>query len=163
MRIKNINGYTLIEILIALTVITILFTVGFVSYRDFSRRQALQGAVKVVQGDLRKTQQNAMSGIKPAGASCNNPNSLIGYNFTVLAGGSGYTIEASCSGGSIVMDTVSIPTGITINPLPSPNPILFKVLGQGTNIPGTGTTITLSQTGTGSTLDITIGAGGDIK
>ena len=45
------KGYTLIEILVGLAIIGLLFSFGFVSFRDYSRRQTLAGAVKEVQGD----------------------------------------------------------------------------------------------------------------
>lgn len=158
------SGYTLIEILVVLTVIGILFGAGFVGYRDFSRRQALAGAVKIVQGDLRAAQQNALSGIKPVGAACSGAQTLSGYYFRVVSTvpTSRYQIQAFCSGGSIVTNDVTLPPNITISN-PSPNPILFKILGMGTDIAPGGTFIRVTQGSTGNYLDITIGSGGDIK
>ena len=157
------SGYTLIEILIALTIITMLFSLGFVGYRDFSRRQALQGAAKILQGSLRKAQQNAISGIKPAGIACDNPQTLNGYNFLVLTGGSEYQIQASCTGGTIITDDITLPGNLTISGLPSPNPILFKILGLGTNLTGGGTIVTIIQSPTNNSVSISVGSGGDIK
>ena len=48
---SNSKGYTLIEILVVISIMAILFTVGFAGYRDFSRRQVLLGAVNQIQGD----------------------------------------------------------------------------------------------------------------
>ena len=155
------RGYTLIEILVVLTVIGILFSVGYVGYRDFSRRQSLAGAAKIVQGDLRKAQQNALSGIKPGGAACLGTNTLDGYYFRVTSG-STYEIGAACSGGNVVTDTVSIPENITIS-IPSPNPIIFKVLGTGTNISTGDALVTLTQGATNDTQTILIGSGGDVR
>jgi len=159
---KSMKGYTLIEILVVLTVIGILFGAGFVGYRDFSRRQALAGAVKLVNGDLRMAQQNALSGNKPTGAACGGTQTLSGYYFRVVST-TRYQVQAFCSGGSITISDVNMPPNITIS-TPSPNPILFKVLGMGTNIPSGGTSITLTQGFTGQTPQvISIGPGGDIK
>ncbi|MFZ3130894.1 MAG: type II secretion system protein [Desulfosporosinus sp.] len=155
------SGYTLIEILVVLTVIGILFGVGFVGYRDFGRRQALAGAVKMVQGDLRVAQQNALSGIKPTGAACNSPRTLSGYHFKVITD-SKYQIQALCSGGSITINDVNMPPNIKIS-TPLPNPILFKILGMGTDISVGGASITLTQGSTGKTQTISIGSGGDIN
>ncbi len=155
------SGYTLIEILVVLTVIGILFGAGFVGYRDFSRRQALAGAVKMVQGDLRVAQQSALSGIKPTGAPCAGAQTLSGYYFRVVST-SRYQIQAFCSGGSITTNDVNLPPNITISN-PSPNPILFKILGMGTDIAPGGTSIRVTQGSTGNYIDITIGSGGDIK
>jgi len=151
------SGYTLIEILVGITIIALIFGFGYVSFREFSRRQALAGAVKEIKGDLRLAQALALSGGKPAGCS----GFLKGFGFRVESTSS-YKIEASCM--NIVEDkTVNLPTGISIS-TPSPNPVLFKVLGQGTNIPSGGSAvITLTQAGTGSTLVVTITDGGEIK
>lgn len=158
----KLKGYTLIEILIVLTVVAILFGAGFVGYRDFSRRQVVLGAAKIIQGDLRRAQQNALSGIKPDDPKCTNPNTLTGYNFKV-ASGTTYSIEADCSGGTVkIGDDHLLPNGIHMT-VPSPNPILFRILGLGTNITGTDTSINLTQDLTTNTSTILIGSGGDIK
>lgn len=153
---KSGAGYTLIEILVGITIIALLFIFGYASFRDFSRRQAINSAVRTIRGDLRLAQEQALSGNKPVGCS----SILDGYNFR--AGGTSYTIEASCSGGlPIVVKSVTLPTDISMTP-PSPNPILFKVLGQGTNISLTATVV-LTQAGTNNTQTITITSGGEIK
>jgi len=155
------KAYTLIEILVVLTIIGILFTVGYAGYRDFGRRQALAGAAKIVQGDLRKAQQNALSGQKPSHIFCNNPRTLDGYFFRVNSETS-YEIGASCSGGDVVTETITVPGNISISS-PTVNPILFKILGTGTNISSGDAQIILTQDVTGNTLTINIGPGGDIR
>ncbi len=157
------KGYTLIEILVALTVVGLLFTVGYVGFRDFSRRQALAGAVKQIQGNLSLTQGYALAGQKPDDISCNNPNSLIGYNFNIVST-TEYKIEAVCSGGTVLREDYNLPadSGISIS-ASSPNPILFKILGSGTNITTEYAKITLTQTGTANTADVKVGSGGEIR
>lgn len=158
------KGYTLIEILVGLTIIGLLFAIGYVNFRDFSRRQAVIGAGKILQGDIRLAQQQALSGQKPDDPKCNDPNTLDGYFFDVISG-SEYKIYASCTGGNVGTPTkdVIIPFNITISK-PVPDPILFKVLGSGTNIPAGGfATIKLTQTNTTNIYQLTIGAGGEIQ
>jgi prepilin-type N-terminal cleavage/methylation domain-containing protein len=167
------KGYTLIEILVGLAIIGLLFSFGFVSFRDYSRRQALAGAEKEVQGDLRLAQEDALSGLKPGDINCQpdpvtlGGRFLNGYDFTVLSQNNPaeYEIRASCSGGPVLNPAkdVLLSSGITIS-VPSPNPILFKVLGQGTNITGgTSAVVTLSLTGLTDTATVTIGPGGEIQ
>ncbi len=157
------KGYTLIEILVGLTIIGIVFGVGYVSFRDFSRRQALAGSAKAVQGDLRLVQEMAIIGQKPDDPFCNPPNILNGYRFGVVSS-SQYRLRADCTGGvAAVLKLVTLPSDITIS-TPSPNPIIFKVLGQGTNIPsGQNATLVLTQAGTNRTFTITVSSGGEIK
>lgn len=157
-------GYTLIEILVAITIASLLFGIGYVSFREFSRRQALAATSRSLKGDLRLTQELALSGKKPT-SGCNT---LDGYNFRVSAPSS-YTIGAVCgvnncsNNSNFCLKTVTLASGVTIN-TPSVNPILFKVLAQGTNIgAGSSTTITLTQGGTGSVVNVMVSASGEIK
>lgn len=150
-------GYTLVEILIVLTVMAIVFSGGYAGYREFSRRQNLAGVAKSIIGDLRYTQTLAISGKKPAGCI----SYLDGYEFYVV-NSMRYEIRAKCSG-SPAGKVVDLPSGYSISS-PSPNPILFKVLGQGTNIPnGSFATLIVTQSVTSKTFAISISYGGEIK
>jgi prepilin-type N-terminal cleavage/methylation domain-containing protein len=153
---KNDSGYTLIEILVALTIIGLLFSFGYVSFRDFSRRQAVSSAAKMVEGDLRLTQADAITGQKPDG--CNT--TLESYSFNVRSS-SRYTIEANCAATPIIVKDVNLPSGITISPLPGL--LKFKVLSQGTNIGAGNWVLTLTQTGTGNIAKVIVTSGGEIK
>lgn len=157
------NGYTLIEILVGLTIIGLLFSFGFVSFRDFSRRQALKGVSSSLQGDLRLAQSYAIAGQKPDSVLCDSPDTLSGYYLRIVSS-SEYRIEANCSGGTVIIKTHDLPDGVIIS-TPNPNPILFKILGQGTNILSNQdpVIITLTQSGTNTTTTVTITGGGEIK
>jgi prepilin-type N-terminal cleavage/methylation domain-containing protein len=167
----TLPGYTLIEILIAITIIALLFLTGFASYREYSRRQELVSAVRSIRGDLRQAQEMAIASKKPS--ACAAADALDGYRFVVIPPGS-YQILWLCGGSTTgVEKSVALPSGITISGL-SPNltpsnTILFKTLGQGTNIPtgdppGSGSTIiTVIQSDLGQSADITITTGGEIK
>ncbi len=156
------RGYTLIEILVGLTILGLLFGFGFASFRDFSRRQVVSGVGKLIEGDLRLVQQQALSGQKPDDVKCDPPNNLSGYRFTVNSS-SQYIASANCSGGVVVVKTVNLPEGVTIS-TPSPNPIEFKVLGHGTNIAsGLMSTVTITQAGTNNTLNVAVSSSGEIK
>lgn len=140
----------------SLTVIGLLFGFGFVSFRDFSRRQAVISAGRSVIGDLRLAQQKALSGEKLCTGN------LSTYDFTVINTTS-YQIKAVCSGAgssSVIVKTQSLPSGILISSTPG-NTVSFKVLGQG--MAGPGVTIMLSQTGTTNISTITVSGGGEIK
>lgn len=159
---KAIVGYTLIEILVGITIIGFIFSTGFVSFREFSRRQALQSATKNIKGDLRFAQEQALSGKKPVSAFCTPPRILHGYYFRVTSATT-YEIEAYCSGGNVDTKLVTIPLGITIT-TPSPNPLLFKSIGQGTNITSGGNiNMTVRDTASGATAPITVSYTGEIR
>jgi prepilin-type N-terminal cleavage/methylation domain-containing protein len=121
-KLKVNDGYTLIEILVSLTIIGLIFSFGYVSFRDFSRRQVVAGVAKTIQGDLRLTQSNAMTGQKPSGCAT----TLDTFSFRVVSSTS-YTIEANCGGAAIAVKDVTLPTGIAIS-TPTPNPLKFKII-----------------------------------
>ena len=119
------KAYTIIEILVSLAIVSLIFGAGYVSIRDFSRRQTLISVVRTVKGDLRLTQSYALMGKKPEDAKCDNPNVLDGYGLFVSAVDE-YIIRAYCSGGVIDVTTLQLPTDIEI--AISSNPIVFKTL-----------------------------------
>ena len=159
---QSMKGYTLIEILVALTVVGILFGVGYVSFRDFSRRQSINSNARQVASDLRFAQELSASGKKPAGCT----GSLDGYNFRVTSA-TAYSIEAKCSLAGVAQivsaKTVSLINNVRVS-TSGTNPILFKSVSEGTNIPaGQSVTLVLSQPGVAYTASLTIGQNGDIK
>lgn len=160
---KSGAGYTLIEVLVGLTIIGFLFGLGYVNFRDFSRRQGVSGAAKKIQGDLALAQQLALSGQKPNDVKCTASGALLNsYDFRIIPP-SEYVIEAKCTGGIVNSRDVVLPDDISIAS-GSLNTISFKVLGQGTNIPAGGSVVfTLTQTRTNNKFDITIGSGGNIQ
>lgn len=167
MKKSVIQAYTLIEILVGITIISVLFAIGYVNFRDFSRRQVIAGAGKLLQGDLRLAQQLALSGQKPQDTKCTDPgNYLIGYKFSMSL--NEYKVIASCSGGDVtnpakIAKDVVLPTGITEIVAPAGD-IMFKVLGQGTDItPGGQKVITLKQANTTNEFKVTVGSGGEIQ
>jgi len=153
------NGYTLIEVLIVIAIMAILFTIGFNSFQDYQRQQILIAGVRGVTADLHTAEEYALSGYKPGGCTT----LLNGYKFNVTSSTT-YTISANCTPNTdIQVETNTMPQGLTIS-TPNPNPIFFKTLGQGTNIPSGGTaTITITQTQTAKSHILSIGNYGNVQ
>lgn len=151
------SAYTLIEILVALTIVGTLFTFGYVNYRDFARRQVVSGAAKMLEGDIRLAQQQALSGQKPSGCT----QTLDSYE--VLFGTNSYQVFANCGASILVKGPVTLPSDISLSSY-SVNPIKFYVLGRGTNIPsGHNASILLSQTYTANVATAVISSGGEMN
>lgn len=158
------KGYTLIELLAGISIMGIVFAAGLVGYREFSRRQELDGVVKKLRSAVQETQQLALNGEKPDNVFCNEPNRLIDYRINLTLPAS-YTISANCTGGLVeISNVVLTESDDIVLTRPTPNPIAFKVLGGGTNLVSGGTaTVTLSQLSTGSTLNLIVDYSGNIK
>lgn len=156
---KTAKGYTLIELLVGITVLSIIFTIGYVGFREFSRRQELQGVVKLVLSDLKATQQKALSGEKPETQSCDQ---LDGYSF-VLVDETEYNLIANCTNAARVIKTVNLTDKYPSLTITATYPTTtFKVLGQGTNLVNSNI-VTFTSELTGTARAITIGVGGDIQ
>ncbi len=159
MRNDNLNeAFTFVELLVSITIVGILFAIGYVNFREFSRRQSVESVARKIRSDLRIAQSRALSGDKPSGCDI-----LIGYNFRV-ASITAYELEGVCGNGNTTTKTVDLANvGISISS-PSPNPILFKAVAQGTNIPAGQTAsivVTLTQANYAITVSVT--GGGEIQ
>src|SRR3989344_755034 len=84
------SGFTFIELLIGISLMVILFGIGFANFRGFQDRQRLISAVRIFKGDLRFTQKQALAGVKPVGCDF-----LQGYQL-IWVGETKYEIDASC-------------------------------------------------------------------
>jgi prepilin-type N-terminal cleavage/methylation domain-containing protein len=152
------SAYSLIEILVALTIIGILFGAGFVIFRDFSRRQALVSVARQIRGDLKLAQEYALSGKKPEEGGC-----ILLDGYRVKFSSTSYSIYSICSGGEQEVEgkkNIGLPTGISMTY--SQNSVTFRVLGKGADLSGV-LVITLTQAATGKTNEIKVSPTGKIE
>lgn len=147
------RGFTLIELLVTMSIIGIIFGIGVAAYTQFNRRQILDQAAQELKNNLRLVQGKALAGEK----NCSG-GTMEGYEVTFSS--TSYSFRAKCGLNYGTSTIINLPSSVTVTTFPSPNPILFKVLGQGTNI-NISTTIVLS--GFGSTRTITITSAGEIR
>lgn len=136
------RGFTLIEIMVALTILAIVGGSGMAGFRKAAQRQVVDSAQSQISAALGQAQANASAGVKDA-AVCGTT-ALAGWQVTFTA--SSYKIEGLCGTTVFSSKTVSLSPVVTVSILPSPNPIVFKPLRSGTNIPLT-TTLSLSGEG----------------
>lgn len=165
--ISNVRyGYTLLELLMVVSIMALIFTGGFASYRDYQRRQFVESAARQVKTDLHLAQEYSLSGRKPeipVGNTCET-STLMGYEFVRISTGS-YRIDARCSAGAVtVIGPVILPTGIQMAAISGtpPDILLFRVLGRGVNR-DINTNITLTQTESGVIKQITVSPSGEIR
>lgn len=152
------KGFTLIEILVGLTITALLFGVGYASYRGFVRRQVLNSAYEKLKASLSLAGQLALSGEKPSDCPANSV--LNGYRVDFVR--KEFYAECAGPGGTTKAQekTIDIQDGIEIS---SSRPtILYKVLGQGTD-QASEATITIKQTATGNTLNALLTQDGKIQ
>lgn len=147
----------MIELLVVLVIIGVVTGIGFAAYREFSQRQQIVEAVKLVKSDLLLTQQRALSGEKPSGCS----GILNGWKVSFSS--VSYDIVADCgvlgAGGDVLIKTVNLPANI--RKTAGAASVTFKVLAKGTTETGD-VSFTFTQSGTNRTGTITVTTTGRI-
>jgi len=142
------KGFTLIEMIIAVTIMMLLLAGTIAGYSSYNDKQKLKQTGLTLKSNLRMARTNAMSGKKPV--TCLTGDSLMGYTMSFTD--STYTVTPTCSSGPVPADAsvVALPDGINFSPVPSN--FIYKPLTQG--VSGSPTSVILTD-GTNS-LTLTI-------
>lgn len=126
-------GFTIIELIVVMFIITLLSTLVLANYRQGQWTYSLSRATQQMASDLRKAQNMAMSGVDIEGQYC-------GYGIEIYVNPRPYSyrfyadVVDDCSdsnhkydGSDFVIETVNLPNGITIrSSSPSPLDIFFE-------------------------------------
>lgn len=154
---KSKKGYTLLELIISITIIVTVFTIGLANYQSFARRQTLLGATAKLKTDLRLVQELALAARKPEGGVCDSLEGVRILNTSPTT----YKVRAVCKNGT---HDVGMPYDLTDkyrNVRVSNFNILFKVLGQGVDT-DSDITIVVTNELTSETRQVTITKGGEV-
>lgn len=89
----NTRGFTLIEVIIVVAIITSTLVVGVSGYNTQVRNSALKSDASIVVDDLERTKQRVLSREVSNGICV----SLLGYPVTFQVNGNVYTITRTCS------------------------------------------------------------------
>jgi len=90
------NGFTLIELMVVISLFGIAASLVTASYLSFEKNQRVRSAASQLKGDLRLVQNNAYSGNKGSGAECSSSFSLGGWYLNTARGATSYTIGGDC-------------------------------------------------------------------
>ena len=145
------QGYTLIEILVTVTIMLLLVGGGIVSYVRFNDRQTMIGTARELQGLLRAAQTKARVGDRPEG--CDH---LRAYVLRLAAQSSTVNLIADCDNSEIIKETIELDSNITAQ---SAVDIQFQALHGGVITPQT---ITLQSAG-GMGYEFLVSKGGEIS
>jgi prepilin-type N-terminal cleavage/methylation domain-containing protein len=155
------SGFTLIELMVSITILIVISGLGVASYNTFNHKQILDQSINTLRSDLSLAQNKALSGEKPAGWCSSDK--LNGYKLSFFSGGIcsnwGYVVKAVCSNGAVTSSTVKqicfqSPVSVTLGP-----DVFFRVVGQGVEMPDsppnqTKVTVTLSAFNQSSSISV---------
>ena len=148
---KSCPGYTLIELLVTITIITLLFSIGMAQYNRFNRRQILVKAKDELVSNLRLAQSKSLAAEKPVACT----DILTGHKIKFI-NNQNYKIVAVCGNEVDLKTDIVLPMGVIKQA--GPDEVFFRVLSQGSP-----TDVTLTLSGFGETQTITITKAGEIK
>ena len=153
-RLSSNLGFTIVELLIILSLIALLFTLGIAQYNRFNRSQTLTQTKNELVSNLRLAQGKSLAGEKPN--QCGDE-ALLGHQLE-FTNNQSYKIVAVCGSEPYpeVKQTVTFPEGVIKTS--AENIVFFKILSQGVE-----SEVTITLSGFGETRDIIITAAGEIK
>lgn len=157
---KNLNGFTIIELIITIAISVLLFSFGIVRYIDFNKTQTIKAAGQTFKNNLRNIQNKALSGAKPVTGVCT---ALVGYRLTISTTTT-YVVQAVCDVNNLIGSSISysLPAGLRFNAPAVASSVDLKVLGQGASNP-TVFMINNSLTAPTKWYGVCITASGDIR
>lgn len=125
---KHLRGFTLLEVLVAMTTLVAVMSIASASFGRFNRRETIRQASVTLKTNLQSLKFRAINGQKPLGMSC-----VLLNGYTITFSTSAYEYQATCTPVQDAADktTVTLPPNVTFSPVPSA--ILFKSLGSGTD------------------------------
>ena len=123
---KSEKGFTLVEFLVAVTIITIFSVIILANYEPGEQNLALQRTVHQVAQDVRRTQEMSMSARKSSACSDDVPTGGYGiYFYDPAINQTSYVLFADCDGnenygaGEEVGDLIEIEEGVGVYTLTS--------------------------------------------
>lgn len=132
---RNSAGFTLIELVVAFSVMAILATVGMAAFLNFSRAQTLQQATNDLITTLNTAKEKAVAQVKPN--DCQNK-VLNGYDVLLAVGV--YKLQAICNGSAEDVSTTLLPNDgsvkFDISSMTLPMTIKFYVITGGVTSSG---------------------------
>lgn len=136
--IRKSAGFTLIELMVVLSITAVLGTAGIAGFVTYNQIQSLQSAANEVASTLNVARSRALSQVK-LGASCTAGSQILeGYSVDISVSEKSYTLNSRCSAVSSVLEKKTLPENITFKNPPdtSPTSFFFPVLLSGVQSPG---------------------------
>lgn len=128
----NSAGFTLIELMIVLSLMGLMSVVAIASFVSFNRSQTLQAGVNDFITAVKFAKASAASQVKPntSPTACITDSSLISYQVTIDTNDT-YKVVAVCTDGVSIVSSYSLPKDITFSAGDVSKNISFSLLRGG--------------------------------
>jgi prepilin-type N-terminal cleavage/methylation domain-containing protein len=115
-KIKSLKGFSLIEVLLGILILSFLMGAGVSNYRRLNARKLVENAAKKVEQAIRDTQKQASAGVKPPGWCSTFGESLEAYTIELAntLPENRYRITAICSSGDYLEESHELASDIRI-------------------------------------------------
>lgn len=149
-------GFTLIEISVVVSILSILTTLGIAAFVNYSRNQSLQTAALELTTTLNLAKSRSFSQVKPQ-ECVNQP--LEGYRVLISFLGNSYELQAICGGNVYKVKEIVFPQNVTVaQEETTSSSFLFPVISGG--VVGSGSVV---LSGYGKERAITVDSVGTVK
>lgn len=142
----KIKGFTLIELIVVFSILSVLSAVGLASFVTYSRTQAVTNERNNLILTLNVARARAQSQVKPS--SCGTQ-TLRGYEVFINTANNTYVLRAVCSPTVVVISTTTLADNVVFQSA-APSTYSFPVLTGGT----TSGTIVISGYGINQTINV---------
>jgi len=122
----SFSGFTIIEIIVAISVITILVSVSYAGYAAFSQRQKLTSAGQTLKNDLRDIQSRSFNSEADCSiCNCNNPSVSSSVAWYIDLSESERKFYGICQGNLFTVTNLNLESDILIETNINDNLIQF--------------------------------------
>lgn len=174
-RVKK-SGFTLVELLVTLSIFLVMTSVVLARYRSFSINADFANTVEGIVLSVREAQVYG-SGSRAAGASitCGSPASEFScaYGVRFMTGGTSYVVfvdrddSKTYTGAPEMIQSIALPAGVSLSTTLSPLDIIFKRpfpdATINNNPANTSASVTVSDSRSGKLQTISITSAGQIS
>ncbi len=106
------RGFTLLELVIVFSIISVLSIIGIAAFVNYGRIQALQAAATQLSSTLSLAKSRAISQTKPT--QCSNQ-ILNGYKVVISTTNNSYELDVVCSNFTYAIQSFNLPKNITFD------------------------------------------------
>lgn len=135
---NKLSGFTLIEIVVAFSLLMSISVISIVGFREYSDTQRTQNAAADVALLLQKARSRAQSQLKPSSVTACQTNPLSGYEVRICnvtgsscSGIGRYELHVNC-GSPYLVEAKQLPPGITFATSSRPS-FFFRVINGTVN------------------------------